>query len=378
MKLARLAVLLALPTILASRGFARTVTIVITGTVVSGTDATGVFGRAGANLSGRPFTLTFSFDESNASTAPDCKGAPPYSPVICTSQRPSQSPPGIATLQIGDSIPFEFGVPSENVTSSATRTTWVSPTSSYRMTLGVGDGHTMVAGYVGSATPKSVPPMTANQPNAAWDYPFSDSAATSTPGISFTIDKPGANVSGLLAGTTLRVGVYQQPPASCDQAVAKLKQYSQPPGDPLDSFVQTQTCIAQDACAAKSTLNHPPWLDKLVSDFVDPFLNTTLRWSQLIANCHHTLPFGYQTEYCQYIFARHHIKVDLQNALNQDGCGTDQDWQTLANIITSCLKKTRPFDPVGVEIGNEFVQSWRDEVRQKCIAYRTGQHLPVY
>src|SRR5262249_32012273 len=151
------------------------------------------------------------------------------------------------------------------------------------------------------------------------------------------IETAGAKAFGLLNGTTLCVGNCQQSPTSCSQVVANLKQYPQPPGDPLDSFVQTQTCIAQDACVAKSTLNHPQWLDKLVNDFVNPFLDTGPRWTQLIANCHHTLPFGYQTEYCQYIFARHHIKVDLQNALNQDGCGTDQDWQALANIITSCL-----------------------------------------
>jgi hypothetical protein len=196
--------------ILSLRAMARTVTITITGTVASGTDVSGVFGKPGSQLSGK-FTLIFTFDDSMGNTQPPkCTGAPPYSPQICTSQSPAQAH-GTASLQIGDSAPFEFGVSAENVSSSATRTTWISPISSYRIALGISDGRTMVAGYIGSATPKPAPPMTANQsppPSAAWDYAFSDMSASSAPGISFAIDdrQSGAKAYGLLTGTTVCVG----------------------------------------------------------------------------------------------------------------------------------------------------------------------------
>jgi hypothetical protein len=43
---------------------ANQVTATITGTVRSGTDVTGVFVRAGANLAGYPFSLVYIFDDS--------------------------------------------------------------------------------------------------------------------------------------------------------------------------------------------------------------------------------------------------------------------------------------------------------------------------
>lgn len=204
------AVLVVFLMLMLCRARARTVTIIIAGSVGSGTDESGVFGRAGSNLAGRPFTLIFRFDESKTSTqAADCRGTPPYSPVICTSQRPSQSPPGTATLQIGDSVLFEFGAPTGNATCSATRTTWLSPTFSYRITLGVGDGSTMVSGYIGSATPKpAVTGITLPPQSAAWDYPLSDNSVTTAPGITFTIDarRSGAKAYGLLLGTAISIG----------------------------------------------------------------------------------------------------------------------------------------------------------------------------
>jgi hypothetical protein len=202
---------LVLSMLFSQRALARTVTITITGTVASGTDVSGVFGKPGSQLSGR-FTLVFTFDDSTGDKQPlDCKGTPPYSPHICSSgiSGPGQRSPGTATLQIGDSAPFQFGVPVEDVTSSASRITWTSPISSYKITLGVGDGYTMVAGSIGPATPKPVPPMSASQvppASAAWDYPISDSTASSSPGISFVIDRPGAKAFGLLDGTTICVG----------------------------------------------------------------------------------------------------------------------------------------------------------------------------
>jgi hypothetical protein len=358
---------------------ARTVTITITGTVASGTDDSGVFGKPGP-LSGK-FILVYTFDDAKAETGIlPCQG----DPAICFSQigDEGKKSPGTATLQINDSAPYTFGLPlDEDTTSMITKNVW--PYCCYHIQFTVSDRNGGVGASIGNisknspaptAIPKPTPPPTTNPD---WRDPFSDSKTVTVPGnppaINFTISnsKSGAKASGLLMPTSICVGegcgVMVN---SCDQAVGRLKQYQLPAGDVLGSFVKMQVCIADTACSRKSSLNNPPWLDALINDFVDPFLGSGPRWSEIIANCRNNHYFGFRNEYCQYITAHHHIKVDLQHALEKDGCGTTEDWSSLAQIISECLNKERPFDPLGRWFANLEVQDWRDDVRQACIAFR--------
>jgi hypothetical protein len=69
-------------------------TMTITGTVASGTDSTGVFGPANANLAGESFKLTFTFDDTKGRIS----GCPTGGTMIGGTETAS---PGTAVLQIG-------------------------------------------------------------------------------------------------------------------------------------------------------------------------------------------------------------------------------------------------------------------------------------
>ena len=86
---------------------AQSMTATITGTVTSGTDTTGVFGAAGADLTGDPFTLTFTFNGSGTQASQTCSG------VLCSSydEDSDTSNPGTATLSIGGGWDFGGGGP---------------------------------------------------------------------------------------------------------------------------------------------------------------------------------------------------------------------------------------------------------------------------
>jgi hypothetical protein len=80
---------------------ASVVTMTVTGTVASGTDMTGVFGTANANLTGETFKLTYTFDDTKGTV----HGCAPNGIAIGGTGTAS---PGTAVLQIGGGT-FTFG-----------------------------------------------------------------------------------------------------------------------------------------------------------------------------------------------------------------------------------------------------------------------------
>ncbi|HVW10806.1 MAG TPA: hypothetical protein VHC90_19605, partial [Bryobacteraceae bacterium] len=107
-KLLPLLLTLAISTIFASQPLkAATISIVYSGTVISGYDTSGVFGSSGANLAGDAYTAVFTFDDSkgteqgDGSTFSQILGGAAFGPGI------SQLSPGSAALTInGVSLDF--------------------------------------------------------------------------------------------------------------------------------------------------------------------------------------------------------------------------------------------------------------------------------
>lgn len=163
--------------------------------------------------------------------------------------------------------------------------------------------------------------------------------------------------------------------ASCTGVVAKLNGISLRPGDATVGFVRNQTCIANDCCSDQ-TIQAPQWINTVVPDFVNPFLNKDGLWKRVIDVCHALPPELYgRDEVCQAHMAAYHIAWDLSQALYKDGCGTDKDWRTTGEIIASCVKKGvfsdwGPLTPVVKWCANRVVQKSRDAVRLTCRAYR--------
>ena len=76
--------------------------------------------------------------------------------------------------------------------------------------------------------------------------------------------------------------------------------------------------------------------------------------------------------HCQTLMATYHIKADLQNALDKNGCGTPSDWKKIGDIITECIRQGNAEDVInGFQtaadyIANRKVQSSRDTIRANC------------
>lgn len=145
------------------------VTITITGTVAFGTDGARIFGNSTGNLAGKPFTLTYSFDDAKgAMQVVTCNG-----PSSCDSRSASiqqKSSPGTAVLRIGDGPPHSFGS-AAGASSSATKLTYPCCVlgRTYLMLFNVEDSEGGVAVGVSNTT-EGTPATT----DGDWRAPFFD------------------------------------------------------------------------------------------------------------------------------------------------------------------------------------------------------------
>lgn len=155
----------------------RIVTVTINGTVASGRDNAGIFGRPGADLGGKPFTAIYTFDDKKgAQQIPDCGKAPMcYSEINSrdTSSPFGASSPGTAILRIDGRDSPIAGAATDGSAATALRKT-IYPCCNYPMTyelgLAVHDSHGSVALTVLNTTMGT--PATAD---ADWRSAFSDS-----------------------------------------------------------------------------------------------------------------------------------------------------------------------------------------------------------
>jgi hypothetical protein len=160
----------------APRRPSRIVTVTVTGTVASGRDNAGIFGRPGTNLAGKNFTVVYTFDDAKgAQQLPDCSQSP-----VCYSQIASlgaESPldtssPGTAVLQIDGRASPTIGNATDGSAGAELRKTIFGCCNypmTYQMGLEVHDGR----GYarVGVRNTTSGPPATTNPD---WRSAFSD------------------------------------------------------------------------------------------------------------------------------------------------------------------------------------------------------------
>lgn len=154
----------------------RIVTVTITGTVASGRDNAGIFGRPGADLAGKPFTVVYTFDDKKgAQQLPDCGKAP-----VCYSEINSlgaESPldtssPGTAVLRIDGRAAPTFGNAADGSAGTELRKT-IFGCCNYPMTYQMGFDVHDSRGYVrvGVRNTTSGPPATTNPD---WRSAFSD------------------------------------------------------------------------------------------------------------------------------------------------------------------------------------------------------------
>lgn len=164
---------------------------------------------------------------------------------------------------------------------------------------------------------------------------------------------------------------------SCYANVVALDNLPRPSGAPQNGFTDTQTCIAKSSCLGKSSLASSHWLDEVVTTFVTPFTSRTGDWKKVMGDCDNYSSVSYiNQKYCEQHMAQYHIKNDLQNALNTDGCGDPGDWDQIGKNISQCVQEANSVPVAGI-LAAAIVKRLRNSVRTQCVAYRQAHNLPV-
>lgn len=125
-----------------------------------------------------------------------------------------------------------------------------------------------------------------------------------------------------------------------------LKRLPVEPLKPEDGFRRNQLCIAEQACMHRMKFDQPHWLDAVMQQFIDPYIQHQQAWNQVIENCqYYSASNPLRDLLCQRAMARYHIFTDLRSALAQSGCSTAADWQRLEGYLKHCIQKTK-YPPV--------------------------------
>lgn len=133
---------------------------------------------------------------------------------------------------------------------------------------------------------------------------------------------------------------YMKPNDQCYAMVEELDKIPQPPNDPTNGFVINQRCIAKYSCGNRPQMQDPAWLTKVVPAFVQPFLDKSGKWNEVIDECRqqsNVLPRYVRKRSCEKWMANYHIAQDLQRALNTNGCGVLPDWDEVGGYINKCI-----------------------------------------
>jgi hypothetical protein len=161
------------------------VDITITGLVLSGADNSGVFGAPNTNLTGDPYSLVFTFDDTKGiQTMATCNGTPYFISIAST----SSSNPGTATLRIGAGS-FTFGVLNAAYQADSEAAKNDPPCNDSEIGLAAGDGY-FGNGSGLNGTVEAAAGTTFGS-NPGWAAPFSDSNLAGGESLQFEISELG-------------------------------------------------------------------------------------------------------------------------------------------------------------------------------------------
>jgi hypothetical protein len=153
----------------------RIVTVTITGTVASGRDDAGIFGKPGADLAGKPFTAVYTFDDKKgAQQLPGCNAPVCYSEIdsLDANSPFGASSPGTVAVRIDGRASPTVGAATDGSAGTGLRKN-IFPCCNYPMTYGMGlDVHDSHGGVrLDARGAASGPPATTD---ADWRSAFSD------------------------------------------------------------------------------------------------------------------------------------------------------------------------------------------------------------
>jgi hypothetical protein len=121
--------------------------------------------------------------------------------------------------------------------------------------------------------------------------------------------------------------------AGCGKAVDDLSKVVKSATDPTRVFHATQQCIALKACNARCTMENCDWLNKVLPDFVNPYLQKSGKWRAVESECASRASGWWGDRLCALDMAENHINNDLVPALVRSGCGSTSDWTRVFDVI---------------------------------------------
>jgi RHS repeat-associated protein len=195
---------------------ASTVTATMTGTVTSGTDTTGIFGSPGANLAGKSFTLTYTFDDSKG-TQESSGGVNGLDESRLTSTSVQNA---TAVLQIGSGSWNFGGYPVSSINSEAQR--YIPPASS-TLNFSLVDYYT-TPGSGSDSVVMTVTPATGSPPltmNYNWEGSFTRTSQVVGGSNAFVINRTAGGVNSAASGNLTVTSISVDGPASANDAAAK-------------------------------------------------------------------------------------------------------------------------------------------------------------
>lgn len=163
----------------------------------------------------------------------------------------------------------------------------------------------------------------------------------------------------------------------CGKTVADLETVIKTADDPTRIFHQTQTCIAKKSCDLRCQMNNCKWMERVIPDFVTPYLQKKSNWLPVEQSCQESLlPVGWARDRaCAERMARLHISQDLLPALQKSGCGSDTDWLLVYSVIADCTSQS--FSS-GLEqwFSRVVVGLYRERIRGNCLESRQQNGFP--
>ncbi len=158
----------------------------------------------------------------------------------------------------------------------------------------------------------------------------------------------------------------------CQNAADDARKIADNSSDNTSLFAENQACIAEQACQAK--MEKPDWLNKVLPDFIKKWGDQTGDWPAVLEKCKNLGVFFPKLR-CADLMAQYHIQTDLSDTLKRIGCGTDEDFKNIGEIVKACSDKNIAF-PFNL-IAKSAVDRMRTEIRANCKAYRLKNKLPL-
>ncbi|MGH8551265.1 MAG: hypothetical protein ACRERU_22195 [Methylococcales bacterium] len=126
--------------------------------------------------------------------------------------------------------------------------------------------------------------------------------------------------------------------------------------------------MSKFAEAKKGNYQDNDWGRKVVPKFIDRFLTNSGTWQDTLdmfpGSANFTFPLS--ENICAVKMASRHIKDDLQQTLNMEGCGTLNDSNSVFDQIKACQKQEGADAP----FSDKIVEFLRNQVRANCCKIR--------